>query len=187
LNLISYRGELQGVSSASRGLFGKDPGGLNALESLVLASLIPSPNASTKAVTQRACLLGASLKARPDSKEIASFVGRRLSVPYSVKPRIALAPHAAARLLKDGKNRAISTIDKRLQCFVIDTLRSHLTGLRERHVLDGAALVAENETGQILAYVGNMGEDASARHVDGIRARRQAGSTLKPFLYALAF
>jgi penicillin-binding protein 1C len=93
----------------------------------------------------------------------------------------------AARLLGHQKKQVVSTLDGNLQRFVTDVLRHHLAGLRERHVLDGAALVTENETGHVLAYVGNIGEGSSARHVDGIRARRQAGSTLKPFLYGLAF
>jgi membrane carboxypeptidase/penicillin-binding protein PbpC len=37
----------------------------------------------------------------------------------------------------------------------------------------------------VLAYIGNAGPDSRARFVDGVRARRQAGSTLKPFLYGL--
>jgi penicillin-binding protein 1C len=44
----------------------------------------------------------------------------------------------------------------------------------------------DNKTGDVLAYVGASGELSSARHVDGIRARRQAGSALKPFLYGMA-
>ncbi|RPH88348.1 MAG: penicillin-binding protein 1C, partial [Desulfobacteraceae bacterium] len=45
VNLVSYRVELQGLSAASRGLFDKDPSGLNEAESLILAALITSPNA----------------------------------------------------------------------------------------------------------------------------------------------
>jgi penicillin-binding protein 1C len=48
-------------------------------------------------------------------------------------------------------------------------------------------MVIENATGDVLAYVGNTGAASSARYVDGIHAQRQAGSTLKPFLYGLAF
>ena len=44
----------------------------------------------------------------------------------------------------------------------------------------------DNKTGDVLAYVGNVGNNSSAVYVDGIQARRQAGSTLKPFLYGLA-
>ena len=46
-------------------------------------------------------------------------------------------------------------------------------------------LVVDNASGDVLAYVGGSGELSSAPHVDGVRAPRQAGSTLKPFLYAL--
>jgi penicillin-binding protein 1C len=57
---------------------------------------------------------------------------------------------------------------------------------RAQRVQDGAVLVVDNSSGDVLAYVGGSGDLSSARHVDGIRARRQAGSTLKPFLYGLA-
>ena len=58
--------------------------------------------------------------------------------------------------------------------------------LADRNVEDGAVLVLDNATGGILAYVASSGELSDAAQVDGITARRQAGSTLKPFLYELA-
>jgi penicillin-binding protein 1C len=67
-----------------------------------------------------------------------------------------------------------------------DVLARQLTGLSARNVRDGAALVVDNATGEVLAYVGSAGPRSSARHIDGVRAHRQAGSTLKPFLYGLA-
>jgi penicillin-binding protein 1C len=54
-------------------------------------------------------------------------------------------------------------------------------------VADGAALVLDNESGDVLAYAGNAGGPSSARFVDGVRALRQAGSTLKPFVHGDAF
>src|SRR4030043_1682033 len=57
LNLVTFRGELQGVAASSRGMFGKDPHGLDQSESLILASLIRSPNASSSEVVKRASLL----------------------------------------------------------------------------------------------------------------------------------
>jgi penicillin-binding protein 1C len=68
----------------------------------------------------------------------------------------------------------------------MESLVRHLLTARDRDVQDGAVLVVENATGDVLAYVGGSGELSSARHVDGVRAMRQAGSTLKPFLYGLA-
>ena len=46
--------------------------------------------------------------------------------------------------------------------------------------------MVENHSGEVLAYVAGSGDLSSARYVDGIQARRQAGSLLKPFLYGMA-
>jgi penicillin-binding protein 1C len=53
-------------------------------------------------------------------------------------------------------------------------------------VRDGAVLIVDNDSGEVLAYVGSAGSASHALEVDGVRAPRQAGSTLKPFLYELA-
>ena len=66
------------------------------------------------------------------------------------------------------------------------TLTRHLRELEGRHVEDGALVVLDNETGDVLAWVGSSGALSRAHEVDGVLAPRQAGSTLKPFLYALA-
>ena len=79
-----------------------------------------------------------------------------------------------------------TTLDGRLQERVYEILNRRLGDLKSRNVHDGAVLVVENATGDVLAYVGNSGHSSSAPHVDGIRAVRQAGSTLKAFLYELA-
>ncbi|MBX4144892.1 penicillin-binding protein 1C, partial [Ralstonia pickettii] len=55
-----------------------------------------------------------------------------------------------------------------------------------RNVQDGAVVVIDNATGEIRAWVGSSGALSSARDVDAVLAPRQAGSTLKPFLYAQA-
>lgn len=187
LNLITFRGELQGISSASRGIFDKDTSGLNEAESLILASLIRSPNASIEDIAKRACLLSNSIRAQSKCEDIKTLAQKRLSRPYTVRQRITLAPHVAYTLLKNGKESIVSTIDGELQRFATEVLRHHLMAVRKQNVSDGAVLVVENKTGDILAYIGNIGEGSSAPYVDGIKAKRQAGSTLKPFLYIIAF
>ena len=187
LNLITFRGELQGISSASRGIFDKDTSGLNEAESLILASLIRSPNASIEDITKRACLLSNSMRSQSKCEDIKTLAQKRLSMPYTVRQRITLAPHVAYTLLKNGKESIVSTIDGELQRFATEILRHHLMAVRKQNVSDGAVLVVENRTGNILAYIGNIGEGSSAPYVDGIKAKRQAGSTLKPFLYIIAF
>lgn len=185
LNLVSFRGELQGIASASQGLFGREPSGLTEIESILIASLIPSPNSSIEKIEKRACLLSESLEWNIKCDELKALAQSSLSRPYHIKPTISLAPHLARRLIRENKN-VQSTLDKKLQIFALQTLRHHLNQLKAQNVNDGAVLIVDNKTGEILAYIGNSGTNPSTLHVDGVMAKRQAGSTLKPFLYGLA-
>jgi penicillin-binding protein 1C len=106
----------------------------------------------------------------------------------------ALAPHLAARLaarqMAQGRNTALralpTTLDARLQRVALAALRRQLSELRGRDVEDGAVVVLDKASGEVLAWVGSSGSMSSAADVDAVLARRQPGSTLKPFVYALA-
>jgi penicillin-binding protein 1C len=190
LNLISFRGELQGIQAASQGLFGKTAQGLNDTESVILAALIRSPNASIDRVSSRACMLAETVKLQANNNEIVTRTAEALSHPYFVAKQASLAPQVAQRLLGSAKSGATSlkcTLDGTLQSFASDALVHHILTTRTQNVHDGALLVADIKSGDVLAYVGNTGDYASARYVDGTQAMRQAGSTLKPFVYGLAF
>ncbi len=186
LNLVSIRGELQGIMAASRGIFEKMPSGLDEAEAAILAALIRSPNASPEKVGERAQLLAASLGSELPPDKIRQLAITRLSRPYLVRTRPDIAPHAARILLSDETRRIKSTLDGRIQRFAVETLQQAISLLSGQNLRDGAVLVVDNRTGDVLAYVGNVGSGSSASYVDGIHARRQAGSTLKPFLYGLA-
>jgi penicillin-binding protein 1C len=122
------------------------------------------------------------LKSRTEVTEMQALVNTSLTVPYFLKPRIALAPHVALYLLKPGMKQATSTLDGDLQSLAQGLLKQYLTDLQGQNVKDAAVLVLANKTGDVLAYVANAGLNPRASYVDGIRAKRQAGSTLKPFL-----
>lgn len=189
LNLVTFRGELQGIAAASRGLFGKDPHGLDRPESLILASLIRSPNASSTEVLRRTSLLNRSMDWRIEERDIEGKVSQVfLGLPH-LQPRKTLAPHLANLLLKDKpKGSTVScTLDREIQSFSLDRLSYHLSSLKSQRVGEGAILVVENATGNVLAYGSWSNEPLNHRFVDGVQAKRQAGSTLKPFLYAHAF
>lgn len=186
LNLVTFKGELQGITAASRGLFDKEPNGLDEAESLILASLIRSPNASVENVSKRACILGNAIKSQIQCEDIKILAKGKLIGTYSVRQKIALAPHVAKQLIKKDGTKIVSTLDSDLQRFASEILRYQLAALKKQNVNDGAVLVVENKTGNVIAYVANGGSDSSARYVDGVKAKRQAGSTLKPFLYELA-
>ena len=85
-----------------------------------------------------------------------------------------------------NKTKVFSTIDGELQLYATEILRYQLSALKDKNVNDGAVLIVDNKTGDVLAYVANGGSFSSAKYIDGIKAKRQAGSTLKPFLYEMA-
>ncbi len=186
LNLVTFRGELQGISAASWGLFDKSPGGLDEEESVLLAALIRAPNAPVERVGQRAALLAGSLGWAVPPERIQKDAVPLLAKAYDIRRRVDLAPEVARLMLRGEKRKVSCTLDARLQRFAAETLRQSVTAFRDQNMRDGAVLVADNATGEILAYVGNTGDLSSAPYVDGVRAHRQAGSTLKPFLYSLA-
>src|SRR5262249_31857302 len=189
LNLVTFRGELQGVGAAAGTLFGKAPHGVTESEARVLAVLIKSPNAGPAAGVRRAMALGGSAgKNDPSSSDdLERAAMQALSAPPGTAPRVMLAPHAAHLLLQASSPMPVqSTLDAGLQQIAIDALRRNLLAVRERRVLDGSILVVDNASGEVLAYVGSSGALSHARHVDGVRAKRQPGSALKPLLYGLA-
>src|SRR5262249_30678404 len=101
-------------------------------------------------------------------------------------PRPQLAPQLANTLLRRAGERVQTTLDGGIQRLARDELTRQLATLSSSNVRDGAVLIADNATGDVLAYVGSGGPSSRSREVDGVRALRQAGSTLKPFLYELA-
>jgi penicillin-binding protein 1C len=184
LNLTPFRGEVEGVDAASRVLLGKRASGLDRVESALLAGLVRAPNSSTSRAARRACaLLAHDERACLNAKVLAEQGLRAGQLRSEIDGD---APHLARKLLTQPGERLISTLDARLQRFASETLQRHLRELDGRNVEDGALIVIDNATGEALAWVGSSGELSHAYEVDGVIAPRQAGSTLKPFLYALA-
>ena len=188
LNLVTFRGEYAGIAAASRGLFGKNPHGLDRPESLILASLIRAPNASAKALEARALYLNQRLQwPVTDSIARGRVQGLYMGIDH-IQPLANLAPHPARLLLRNqpAGTHLRCTLDARMQKFAMEQLAHHIGALGDQNVSQGALLVLENKTGDVLAYVSYSSHPSSGTFVDGVQALRQTGSTLKPFLYATA-
>ena len=194
LNRVPLRGELVGVGAAAQQLFGKHPSGLDQVESALMAVLVRGPNASAAQIERRAC---AVLRAQGGA---CGALGLVLAQTLARRPGAAagpqLAPHHARQLLVQAQALAQahapgqpwrSTLDAGLQRVATHALRQQLAELRGREVEDGAVVVLDNRSGEVLAWVGSAGSATSgAAAVDAVLARRQPGSTLKPFIYGLA-
>jgi penicillin-binding protein 1C len=185
LNRVAFRGELVGIGALSQTLFGKYPSGLDAQEAAIAGALLRGPNASADVVAQRACgILKLQKQACEGVTALShSALNRRGGMPLGEQ----LAPHFARQLALSGQPTQRTTLDARLQRVATATLRRQLTELNGRNVEDGAVLVLDNTSGEVLAWVGSSGDLSDAAQVDGVTARRQPGSTLKPFVYELAF
>ncbi len=203
LNLVPFRGELVGLSAMSQTLFGKVPSGLDAREAAVAVALVRSPNASALQVSKRACGILREMKQPRECDGLDGFTVLALAKSVSIggdgisaRRGGNLAPHLARILVAQARaatpagkpvpSRVTSTLDANLQRVAVDSLERHLRELAGRNVEDGAVVVIDNASGDVLAYVGSSGALSPAAQVDHAAALRQAGSTLKPFLYAQA-
>ncbi len=185
LNLSTFRGEVQGVAAATQAIFRKHPNGLNESEALLLAALLRGPNAQPPMVAKRACMLVRASNPKHACAGIETLAMDSLTPVPNIMPSVALAPHVARQLLSSAVREVRSTLDGGLQGYATEAARRTLRELSVQNVADAAVLVVDNASGEVLAYVGNAAGNDRSRFVDGIRAARQAGSTLKPFLYEL--
>lgn len=182
LNLAGFRGEAQGISAAALGLFGKTPDTLSRDDALLLVALLPNPQARPDQIAHRACALAHAQDCSRFDRAAWSMLGPARSL--ALDP--GLAPHLADRLLRSAGAKITTTIDVQTQRIAVAALVRQLQGLGGARARDGAVIVVDNATGDVLAYVGGVGGASTAAAVDGAASYRQAGSTLKPFLYAQA-
>jgi penicillin-binding protein 1C len=197
MNRLPYGHSLVGPEAAARGYFGVAARDLSWAEAAFLAVVPRAPSALDPLthrgrVLPRQRLVLAALRER-------GFLGdddlarAKTEVVSPVKPsRTLLAPYLIDALHKEGQLAAHgttrTTIDLPLQRDVEGLVRTHLAGVRALGASDAAVIVVDNASGDVLAYVGGADyDDPIAGKVDMARARRQPGSTLKPFVYALAF
>jgi len=200
LNHVPLRGELVGVAAASQQLFGKHASGLDALEGTVLAVMVRAPNANAAALERRACdvlrLTASMATAAQRCDGLATTIAQALARRPGPASGESLAPHMAALIVQGLQTtpraaglapKAVrSTLDAGTQRVALASLRRQLAELRGRNAEDGAVIVLDNVSGEVLAWVGSSATTSAAADVDGVLARRQPGSTIKPFVYALA-
>lgn len=193
LNYAPFGGTIEGVEAASWAYLGKPAKRLSHAEAALLAVLPQAPsrlrpdrNADGARRARDKVLDRMAALARWDASTIAdarveTVAARTLDPPLS-------AALLAERLRgeKPGERVVATTIDRELQAAMEARVGNYLARLPER--TSAALLLVDNATLDTLAYVGSgaFGDAARLGHVDMVRAPRSPGSTLKPFLYALA-
>ncbi|HEY0382479.1 MAG TPA: penicillin-binding protein 1C [Candidatus Elarobacter sp.] len=198
VNRLPMGGDLTGVEAGARTYFGTPASELDLAHAAFLAALPNDPvrldpyaHRGALEARRRAVLARMAATGAVSADEAARAAAERIDV----LPRtdgIAAAPHLLFRLAGGAApdaTRVRTTVDRDLQAFVENATQQIVGDLSERRARDGAAIVLDNRDGAILAYVGsaNYFARAGAGKNDGVVALRQPGSTLKPFLYELAF
>lgn len=203
-NRAPFGPDVRGVGAASRVYFDKAPRDLSVAEAATLAAIPRGPSLYTVGkrpdlvLRRRDRVLGRMRAAGAISEEAYRRALAEPLAPRFTRPVFG-APHLVAGLaggalaeLGGGVDlaharRVVLAIDPDLQSEVEAQVRTIVRPLAGKHVTAGAAIVLDNATGQVLAYVGSPAFD-DARHLgqnDGVVALRQPGSTLKPFVYGL--
>ncbi|NEN91667.1 MAG: penicillin-binding protein 1C [Okeania sp. SIO3H1] len=207
INRLPMGGNIYGVEAASRAYFGISATDLNLAQATILAALPNDPTDlnpyyNWSLLKQRQIYI---LKRMVEDNYITSAEAEKvLAEKITLQPKnqgIIAAPHFLFWLSQNQStaiNQNLSTtttptvirttIDRPLQQFVTTQVQQVIQNITPYNVHHAAAIVINNQTGEVLAYVGSpdyfntqkMGSN------DGVQALRQPGSTLKPFLYQLA-
>lgn len=189
-----YGGNIIGYKAASLRYFGKFPDELSWAEAAMLAVLPNAPGLISPVagredlIAKRDRLLRKMLK-RGVFDEATYRMAKKEEVPTGLFQLPVSAPHVAENLKRSRKDFIIrTTLDAVIQSDVETSIRRHMELMRVRGINNCAVLVADTKSGEILAYAGSHDyfDITHQGQVDGILASRSAGSTLKPFLYALS-
>ncbi|HEX7880894.1 MAG TPA: penicillin-binding protein 1C [Candidatus Eisenbacteria bacterium] len=204
LNRAPFGRGTAGIEAASLTWFGHSARTLTPAEATWLAVLPRAPERLSRVdhreeLEQRRRLLAARLEATASNRPTPADNPWRAALdPPLVLPRPTPpfeAPHLTSWLLDelpvDIRSRAgtiVTTLDHPLQAEIERRLRPRLERLAEKGARQAAVVVMDNSTRRLAVLLGSVDFfDPEAGQVNGALARRQPGSTLKPFTYALAF
>ncbi|MEK9171484.1 MAG: transglycosylase domain-containing protein, partial [Patescibacteria group bacterium] len=206
-NEVSYGGTAYGVQEASQQYFGKNASSLSLAEATLLSGLPAAPTTYSpfginpeKAKERQADVLRRMTEDKNISAETAAEVLKE-EIKFSQNSTNIKAPHFVMfvrdwlastfgeEMLNNGGLLVTTTLDLDLQEFVQQTVTNEVSNLKKLRVNNGAALVTDPKSGEILALVGsqNYFDFQHDGQVDIVFRPRQPGSSIKPIMYAAAF
>lgn len=202
LNQVPYGRQRRGVLQAARLYFDRDLDTLTPGEILTLAVLVRAPGRLGRPGSQdlqRPLRQLREYLSRTDKideaaateESTASLALADLRLPVDAGHfirQIARLESTERPPAQPGPAKVLTTVDCNLQSRIQEILDRHLDDLKNEDVHDGAVLVVNHQTDEILAWVNNGGlsDEIAGGWIDAVTAPRQPGSTLKPFLYGLA-
>ncbi len=197
LNRVYFGNGAYGLEAASWRYFQRPSAHLSAAQAATLAILprapealdpvgrpeavLPLRQALLRRMGEEGLLVGEDLRLALDEPLVVAPLEERFAAPHFCDMVLADLPAVA------GVERVQTTLDLPLQRLAEDLLEAHLRRVAGQAVGNGAVVILEVATGDVLAMVGSRDYfDPRAGQVNGALALRSPGSTLKPFMYELA-
>ena len=190
LNNAPYGGNVEGFASASFRYFNLEPSSLSLSQIAYLCSIPKNPNANRPKKGRDINTIKNRLLHRLyelnllKEKEYKRALREKISVDIQNLPN--QVPHLTAHIKQAGEVN--TTINMPIQKEIEKLIKTEIEKLKKFNIHNGAALVIENQTMNIVAYVASQDfyDTKYGGQNDGIRALISPGSTLKPFVYARA-
>ena len=200
LNIAPYGGNIKGVATASLVYFNKPPNQLNLPEAITLAVIPQNPNKRLSLSSKNSPLNQARirlwqdwLRANPDDRQYNAdmtlpdkALNKTLHLPF-------LAPHFTDAILSEldqdtPKHNVRTGLNRQAQATLERMLKSYVENNKNMGITNASAMLLDAKTMQVKAMVGSADYFNAAifGQVNGTDAKRSPGSTLKPFIYALA-
>ncbi len=199
INRLPMGGNIYGVEAAARIYFSIPASDLNLAQASLLAAIPNNPTYFNpyehweRLKQRQQYVLNQMVMDGYITSAIAERISTEKVVFQSRQKGIIAAPHFLfwlANQISPTKEQSLirTTINRPLQQFVETQVQQVIASVTANNVHDAAALVIDNHTGEVLAYVGSPDyfNEAKLGRNDGVQALRQPGSTLKPFVYELA-
>ena len=190
LNNAPYGGNVEGFASASFYYFNLKPSSLSLSQIAYLTSIPKNPNANRPKKNRDISLIKNRLLERIYKLNLLdkkSYLrAKQETIRTHIKDLPHQIPHLTAQIKKEGEVH--TTINIELQNKIEKLIASDIKELKKFAIYNGSALIIENKSLNIVAYVGsnNFFDNKHGGQNDGVRALVSPGSTLKPLVYAKA-
>ncbi|MFY9589772.1 penicillin-binding protein 1C [Rickettsia endosymbiont of Halotydeus destructor] len=196
LNLIPYGGNIEGVEAASYIYFGRELKNLNLLDILTLAVIPQNPvkrgknKVSNNIKKARSYLSSKWLETHPQDAIYSNLFN--LPIKFNKTKNLPfIAPHFTLDILAQNSSSKdiFTTIDRNLQATLETQIKLYINARKQYGITNAVAMLVDFTSMEVLASVGsaNFFDTDIDGQINGTKAYRSPGSTLKPFIYALAF
>lgn len=196
VNLLPFGNNIEGIGAASLIYYHKQANSINVLQAIMLSIIPQHPQIRSLqksnynvVMQERNKLFYRWAQTHQQGQEFAQFL-RLPNSNYTIKDLSFLAPHFAEWLLRLHPQQFVfnSTLDLKLQQTVTQVVKRYVTEKNNAGINNVAALLVDTDTMEVKAMLGSADyfNKKIEGQVNGVAAKRSPGSTLKPFVYALA-